>query len=159
MKLNLLLTLILLLSVTGKASAEVIIDAWARATPPGGGSGAIYGKFENTGDETVELRSVSMENAGHVMIHETYMDDGMMRMRHSDIRLAPGESAVLEPGGIHIMLMGLKAPLISGCTYTFAAEWDNGERREHRFVVGGLGQMTRPDDAELQADNETCPQN
>lgn len=104
-------------------SAEVILpdegmeitEAWAR---PGRESGvsAIYFIAANGSVETDTLLSLSSPVAGMVELHETYEQEGdMMGMRRAETPIFPGRSTtVLQPGGLHIMLMQLKQPLNEG---------------------------------------------
>lgn len=142
---RLLLFVLLCHSLVAYPETSVSFDGWARATAPGATTGAIYGKLQNGGSEAVSLSSVRFEKAGHVMVHRTVESDGMMRMMHAEVTLEPGASVVLEPGGLHIMLMGLKAPLIPGCIYKVELEWDESASTSHDFVTGSFGQSTKPE--------------
>ena len=128
------------------------MTAWSRATPPGATSGALYGEIRNNTLETFALQSVDFPGAGHVMIHETMEVDGMARMRHAMIRLEPGETVTLAPGGIHVMIMGLTAPLVKGCRYPFTVTWSNGESAEYTTATGDYGQQ-QP----VTEDSRPCP--
>ena len=72
------------------------------------------------------LVSVKTDAAEHTQIHSMTMDNGVMKMRPiaGGIALDSGKSVAFEPGGRHIMLMGLKAPLKAGdkfpITFVFA---------------------------------------
>ncbi len=136
--------LFLLLPAFTFGEPAVQFDAWARATAPGATTGAIYGEIHNTGDQAIVLKNVVFDLAGHVMVHRTVERDGMMRMVHSSVELAPGESVTLEPGGLHIMLMGLGAPLERGCRYDVTLQWDDSSS-SHSFVTGSYGQSVKPD--------------
>jgi copper(I)-binding protein len=60
----------------------------------------------------VEARSPSF---GDVSLHETRIVDGVSRMRElPELRIASDGTAVLEPGGMHLMLMQPKTPLEQG---------------------------------------------
>jgi hypothetical protein len=48
------------------------------------------------------------------MIHATAIVNGQSTMRPYELRIAPGETVRLAPGGVHIMLQGLKRPLAAG---------------------------------------------
>lgn len=84
-------------------------------TPVTARSAAGYLTITNTGDTPDRLIAV---RAGfpRVMIHTTEMADGVARMMHLDgLDLPPGETVILEPGGIHVMFMGLDGdPLEQG---------------------------------------------
>lgn len=78
-------------------------------------TGAVYLTLMNHGAESDTLTKVSTPSADMAMAHETTMTDGVMKMRELErLELKPHETAVLAPGGNHIMLVGLKAPLKEG---------------------------------------------
>lgn len=146
-----IILLFLLLPSFAFGDLAVQFDAWARATAPGAATGAIYGEIHNHGDQAIVLKDVGFDLAGHAMVHRTVVRDGMMRMVHSSVELAPGESITLEPGGLHIMLMGLNAPLERGCRYDVTLKWDDGSS-SHSLVTGRFGQSKKPDSA-----GQSCP--
>lgn len=93
--------------------AITVTDAWARATAPGQSSGAIYATIANAGgpDRLVGVAS----DAGLAMIHANDVKDGVSRMRMlSDLPIPANGSVALAPGGTHVMLSGLAAPLAAG---------------------------------------------
>ena len=90
--------------------------AWARATPPGAATGAVYlTLLSPTGDRLV---GVSTASAAKADVHETTMDGTVMRMREvsNGVTLPAGQPVTLQPGGLHIMLTGLAGPLKRGET-------------------------------------------
>lgn len=131
---------------------DVEVKAWARATPPGGSTGAIYGAFINNGQTPATVASLAFDGAHHVMIHRTVNEDGMMKMKHAKVVVPAGESVVLEPGGLHVMLMGLQTGLQQGCEYHFSITWDDGSVSTHDFVTGSFGQSSAP-----MEPGRTCP--
>lgn len=128
------------------AEPAVQFDAWARATPPGSTSGAIYGVISNGTGAQLELADAVFSGAHHVMVHRTVYIDGMARMKHADVALQPEEAVILAPDGLHIMLMGLSSPLVEGCRYSVQLKWDDGQSTDHSFVTGDFGQMSKPSD-------------
>lgn len=93
-----------------------VVDAWARATPPGVENGAVYCKILNHGgaDRLVGARSSA---ARAVEIHESLAQNGVVEMRRVDaLPVGAGASVELAPGGTHVMLVGLAAPLAAGAT-------------------------------------------
>lgn len=90
--------------------------AWARATPPGAKVGAAYGTIVNDGTSADRLVRVTSPAAEEASFHETVEQDGVAQMRplEKGLSVAGGETVVLAPGGLHIMLMGLKGPLKAG---------------------------------------------
>jgi copper(I)-binding protein len=86
----------------------------ARATAAGQAVGGGYFKLVNGGaaDKLVAARSPA---AASVELHSMRMEGDVMRMRQVDaIELPAGQTVELKPGGLHLMLMGLKAPLKAG---------------------------------------------
>jgi hypothetical protein len=87
---------------------------WTRATT--GQVGAGFVEIVNAGKAPDQLLSASSTAADKVEIHTMTMDNGIMRMRPlpGGIAVPAGKTASLKPGGNHIMLIGLKAPLVEG---------------------------------------------
>lgn len=89
-----------------------VADAWIREPPPGANAVALYMQLTNTGDAPLELDALSSPAFAHGMLHETRQEDGRVRMRHvASLPLAPGQRAMLAPGGLHGMLMQPQAAL------------------------------------------------
>lgn len=94
-----------------------IDDAWARATAPGQPGGAVYATIRNAGGAD-RLTGVTSE-AGTAMLHGSESSGGMARMRMVGAIDIPARGEVrLAPGRTHIMLGGLKAPLVAGDSLT-----------------------------------------
>ncbi|HEU5483113.1 MAG TPA: copper chaperone PCu(A)C [Sphingomicrobium sp.] len=93
--------------------AITVESAWARATMPGQSATAVYFRINNRGAED-RLVGVS-STAGQASIHSSAMDGGVMRMRAVQKIEVPAASTVtFAPGGMHVMLTGLAAPLAPG---------------------------------------------
>lgn len=92
-------------------TAAVQVDkAWARASVQGqSGTGAF---MTLTARENLSLVGVATPVAGVAEVHEMKMDGDVMRMRAIPaLELPAGKPVELRPGGFHLMLMELKAPL------------------------------------------------
>jgi len=113
-------------AANAQTSGDITVQsAWARATPPGADTGALYLTLTNKGAADDRLTGVDTPVADMAMLHVDRMENGVMKMRElKSVDIAPGKSAVLKPGGMHVMLMGLKHPLKRGdrfsVTLTFA---------------------------------------
>jgi len=121
---RLLIPAVLLLTAAGDPPSVEIVHPWARATPGASKNGAMFVTLTDRG-EPDRVTGVSTPAAERAELHETIDDNGVMKMRPVDgIGLQPGAPVTLAPGGKHIMLMGLKAPLKLGdtfpVTFTFA---------------------------------------
>ncbi|MBV8876955.1 MAG: copper chaperone PCu(A)C [Gammaproteobacteria bacterium] len=98
----------------GSPPALTAQDAWIRATP-GVDVAAAYVTLHNSGTQPVVVSGVRAADAEAAMIHETTIVNGQSAMRaHETLRIAPGETVRLAPGGLHIMLQGLKRALSAG---------------------------------------------
>ena len=101
-----------LMAVAGdtEAGGVKISSVWSRATPGGAKVGAAFLEISaKDGDALISATSPVCET---VELHTHTMDDGVMKMRRIDkIEIEGGKSVSLKPGGHHLMLMGLKAPL------------------------------------------------
>jgi copper(I)-binding protein len=102
-------------SALATEAAISVSGAWARATPPGVSIGAAYLTINNRGARPDVLIGASSPAAAAVQLHRTSVDHGMSRMRPAGaVTLAPGSTLRVEPGGLHWMLHGLRAPLSAG---------------------------------------------
>ncbi len=124
-----------------KAGTLVVRDAFARATPDGVDIAAAYMKIENSGDQADTLLSVTFANAGATEIHQTLKDGDVSRMRAVPEGIViPGKSPVtLEPGGLHVMLRNLRAPLREGERVDAVLQFRNGGAVPVRFEVRDAG--------------------
>lgn len=94
----------------GQGAQLHVRDAYMFAPAPGQKHGAVYLTLHNPSEQPLEVLDVATEIAGTAMIHRTFYEQGMMRMRHvHHFSLAPDETVVFEPNGFHIMLMDLAA--------------------------------------------------
>ena len=80
--------------------------------------------------------------AAKTQLHEMTNDHGVMKMREvSAIDLPPGEKVTLKPGGLHIMMMGLKQPLRPGESVPLTLRFEKSGTREVNAAVGKVGAM------------------
>jgi hypothetical protein len=95
----------------------IVSGVSTRATPPAATVGAVYFSIRNTGTTADVLESVSTPAARSVQLHATSMVNGVMQMREvAAVQCPPGATVKAEPGGLHVMLIGLAAPLTLGTT-------------------------------------------
>lgn len=142
-------------ATTISESGVTISEPWARTTAEGQDAGAAYMTLTSDEDRAIVSASAPIDIAGTVELHETVAADasdgsttstaadssdtimgdmggtddmsGAMTMRPVDkIDLPAGEPVTLEPGGLHIMLLDLAAPLEAGETFTVTLTLDDG---------------------------------
>ncbi|MCH1610696.1 MAG: copper chaperone PCu(A)C [Luminiphilus sp.] len=83
-------------------------DAWVRSLPPGAAVTAAYGSLMNHGSDTVTIVNLTSTAGAEAQMHDVIADGDQRKMvRLNSVDIAPGESLVFEPGGRHIMLLGV----------------------------------------------------
>lgn len=120
-----------------RAGTLRLTGAWSRPTPPGAPAGAGYLSITNTGARPDRLLSGSSPVAERVEVHEMKLTGGVMRMRPvtGGISVPPGRSVQLAPGGYHVMLIGLKKPLVVGVIVPVTLRFERAGAVEVGFDV------------------------
>lgn len=116
-------------------SAAVQVDgAWARATVQGQkGTGAF---MSLTAKDAIRLVGVSSPVAGVAEVHEMKMEGDVMKMRAVPaLDLPAGKKVDLKPGGYHVMLMDLKAPLAKDSTIPVTLLFKDAKGVESRLEL------------------------
>ncbi len=120
-----------------------VINAWARATPGGAITAALYMTLINKGTANDRLVSVSTPVAGVAQLHTTTTENGVMGMRPlAALDVKPGAPTVLKPGGYHVMLMDLKGPLVVGQSFAVSVTFEKAGRIDVTAVVEKAGAMS-----------------
>jgi copper(I)-binding protein len=128
-------------STTFKSKTIVVSNVWARESAGAADTGAVYLTIENTSGTVDKLlsASVSQSFAKSASVHEMVMSDGttvttagsgsssMMSMKEvTSVTIPANGSVTFEPGGYHIMLIGLVAPLKDGEKFDLNLGFLNG---------------------------------
>lgn len=109
-----LLAPLFLFSSLSLAEVEVM-EPVVRLLPPGVPNTAAYMQLVNTASEDVRLIGASSGMVERVEIHDHQMRDGMMKMvQQQEVTIAANNSLVFRPGGLHLMMFGIKQPLEKG---------------------------------------------
>ena len=96
---------------------------------------AAYGELRNLGNEPLRLESFDSDTFASVSLHLSVIEDGVSRMREqSDMEIAPGDSLLLEPGGLHLMLMRATREVRPGDEIEIGIS-SNGVRYPFKLVV------------------------
>jgi periplasmic copper chaperone A len=110
----------ILMTMQGALATDImVINATARASlTPTAKSGVIYLSIMNHGAVEDRLLMISTSSASGADVHETTKDGDVMKMRALETALTiPAQTTIeMKPGGLHIMLTGLKGPLKTGET-------------------------------------------
>lgn len=117
-------------ATAASAPAITASAAWARPTPPGATTGAVYVVFSNRGAVGDALVSLSSPAAAQAQIHVMSMVGGVMHMAPVGDPMPISSHGALHftPGGFHIMLIGLKAPLKLGAHVPVTATFKTAGR-------------------------------
>ncbi len=110
---------------------------WARATRPGQANAGGYVTIVNRGTEDDRLVHASSPRAGRTEIHSMEIVDDVMSMRplEGGLELPAGETVRLQPGGLHLMLIDVAAPLGEGESIPVTVEFEKAGPAELSFVV------------------------
>ncbi|MBN66367.1 MAG: hypothetical protein CMM94_02220 [Rickettsiales bacterium] len=97
---------------------------WSPPTIAASRVGIAYGTIHNMGEDIVTLTAVKSDKAESVELHTTMMENDIMQMRKVDtLDIQPNGHATLAPGGLHIMLIGLKDALEAGNSFPLTLEF------------------------------------
>jgi hypothetical protein len=136
------------LAQTGPTESIGIAHAWARATSATAKTGAAYLTVTNKGPNDDRLVAVASQVADKAELHTTLMDNNVMKMRPlAAVDVKAGGQAELKPGGMHIMLIGLKAPLKVGDKFPVTLSFEHAGKIEIMVTVekaGGIGDHAMP---------------
>ncbi len=146
---RLLLAFVLALAGVGFAAAaefrggDIAVERpWARASAGRSATGVVYLRMSNRGSDPEQLIAIATPAAADASLHETVREDGTMSMRELESVVLPaGGSVSLQPGGMHIMLMRLKSPLLEGESFPMTLTFEGAGRIDVRVEVRGVGAM------------------
>ena len=124
----------LALAVTASFAQVKVEGAWARPTVPGQQAGG--GFLTITSPAADRLIGGSTSAAQRFELHTMSMKGDVMEMRQIDaIDLPAGRKVELKPGGLHVMFMGLKAPLKVGDRVPVTLKFEKAGEQKVEFEV------------------------
>lgn len=118
-----------------------ITQPWARATPKAASAGAAYITVTNNGTAADRLSCVASDASAGCQIHNMTIDNGVMKMRPVDggVEIPPGETVMLKPSGLHLMLVDLKHPLEPGKTVEATLQFEKAGSVKVDFPIAAIG--------------------
>lgn len=135
-----LATILLAIAPAAADSHLAVRDAWSRATAPSQKNGAVFLTIDNAGGPADRLTGAGSPHAERVELHNHTMQDGVMRMRPvPSVDVPAGGSVTLEPGGYHVMLMGLTAALEEGDVVPLTLTFEHAGTIEVDAMILGAG--------------------
>ena len=122
-----LLAAAFLLNACSPTTGIEVSSTWARPALQEG-NGAVYFLLQNHSAAGDELTGISSDIARAAEIHESKMEGDVMQMQQvSSVPIGGKESVVFEPGGYHVMLIGLKQELKAGDEIQVTLQFKNHE--------------------------------
>jgi hypothetical protein len=119
-----------------EADQVAATDAYVRAVPPGQPNSASFMTLTNASSGDIVLKGAESPAAKVVELHTHTMSDGMMRMRQVEqIDLPAGQSVKLQPGGLHVMMIGLQQKLVPGEQIDLALVFGDGSKLQLKVPV------------------------
>jgi copper(I)-binding protein len=149
------LSIVTVQSFAGSAADLVsVIDPYVRAVPPGQPNSAAFMTLENQDGAAHAVVNATSPVAKVVELHTHIHEGGMMMMRRIDqVDVPANGKAELKPGGLHVMLIGLKQELKPGEMIPLTLEFEDGSEKALKAPVrkimmksmggmkGGMGDM------------------
>ncbi len=120
----------------------VIERPWARASIGTSRPAAAYVTISNEGTESDTLLAVRTPLSGKAEVHTMSNDNGVMRMGPAGpVEIPAGGEISLAPGGLHIMMLKLQAPLIKGESIEITLEFKRAGEITVTAPIYGPGAM------------------
>jgi copper(I)-binding protein len=132
----------------GEGDRPQVLEPWARSAVAvveeesglPAGTTAAYMRIRNPGSTPDLLLGAETSVARAVEIHRTTMEGDLMRMREvGPVEIPGGEEVAFEPGGLHLMLKGLRRSLSPGDSVSLTLAFRNGGEVEVRLPVRAAG--------------------
>ena len=121
------LTFVFCLAACSEKAAIEVENIFMHELPPGQSTGAIYMVLKNNTKQNLVLNYVHSGIASDVEVHRVLYENGMMQMRQvNHLTLDPGASLRFEPGGYHLMVMGIEKSPAVGETFELVMEFEDG---------------------------------
>ena len=124
--------------------ADVAIkDAWVRTTVPGQKASGAFMTLTSKAD--LKLVGASSPVAGVTEVHEMKMSGDVMQMRAiPSLDLPAGKAVALRPGGLHVMLLDLKAALPKDSTVPMTLVFKDAKGVQSQLQISLPVRVTAP---------------
>ncbi len=125
---SVVLVIVVGILIVRQQSGELqVTNAWMRPTAAGQ-NGAVYMMLDNGTSESVSIISVRAEIAQMAEIHRSQLDGDVMRMEPvNTLEISAGGQTILEPAGLHVMLMNLERDFAEGDEFSVSLELALGD--------------------------------
>ena len=118
--------------VLAAAADDVSVqDPYVRLAPPNAPATGAFMVIKNTGDSPVKVVKAENPTSKLTELHNHINDKGVMRMRQvPSIDIPAKGQAELKPGGLHVMLIEMKAPLQEGQIVPITLGFEDGSSKQ-----------------------------
>jgi copper(I)-binding protein len=118
------------IAVADAAGDVMVMDPYVRAVPPGQKNSAAFMKLHNGSGDHHAVVGAQTDAANMAELHTHINEGGMMKMRKVEkFDIHPNSETVLQPGGDHVMLMGLKGDLNDGDHAMITLVFEDGSKK------------------------------
>ena len=141
-------------AATGPHAAERVFRAgemrverpWVRASVGTSRPTVGYLALVNEGSKPDRLVGVKTPVADRAEIHRTTVENDTMQMRPAEpLEIPAGATVTLMPGGLHIMIIGLKEPLKKGATMPLMLQFETAGEMQIEATVSSIGAKRAPE--------------
>lgn len=124
-------------AIAGGADKIMVDDPYVRAVPPGQTNSAAFMTLHNHAATAQTLVAAASPAAKVVELHQHINEDGMMKMRRIEggIEIKSHDMTVLQPGGLHVMLIGLTQKLTPGDSIPITLQFADNSKKEIKAEV------------------------
>lgn len=127
------------------AKAVEVHQAWARASAKMARAGGAFMHITNPTAMDDKLVAAHADISKTVELHTHIMEGKMMKMRQVPfIDVPAGKGAMLKPGGLHVMFLGLHKPLVKGETFPLTLEFEKAGKIKVEVMVKGVAAGAMP---------------
>ena len=117
--------------LAGAADNVTVQDPYVRLAPPNAPATGAFMVIKNNGDKDVKVLKADNPVSKVTELHTHLHEGGVMKMRPvSAIEVKAKGEAVLKPGGLHVMMIDLKAPMKEGDIVPITLTFDDGSSKQ-----------------------------
>lgn len=122
--------------LSAESGSVEVTDAWIRLAPPGVKVHAGYLTVSNRGTKERYLVAVESPAFSKAEMHISREKNGVATMEHlAQVTIPPGKSVTFAPGGLHVMLMGVKEKQAGNAAVPLTLVFRNGDRIATRALI------------------------
>ncbi|MBK7417499.1 MAG: copper chaperone PCu(A)C [Dechloromonas sp.] len=132
-KFSLLLASLLVSAGALAAAADMVTvdEPYVRLAPPNAPATGAFMVIKNAGDKDVKVVKADNPASKATELHTHLNENGVMKMRPvAAIDVKSKGEAVLKPGGLHVMLINLNAPMKEGDVVPITLTFDDGSSKK-----------------------------